>query len=111
MNLDIIDEIISEPVGGAHRDKDLILDNVRTSLRNNLEIFSNMNKDEVFMQRKNKFLSIGRTKDFASDANKSESLLMKATVIDILKNKIIQNRNYFLLALAGIFAIIIFLNL
>ncbi len=111
LNLKIIDEIILEPSGGAHRDKDIILENVRSSLRNNLESFSNMSRDEIFSQRKNKFLSIGRTKDFASDANKSESLLMKATVIDILKNKIIQNRNYFLLALAGIFAIIIFLNL
>ena len=29
LNLNIIDEIIPEPIGGAHRDKDLILDNVR----------------------------------------------------------------------------------
>ena len=31
LNLDIIDEIIPEPIGGAHRDRDLILDNVRLS--------------------------------------------------------------------------------
>ena len=29
LDLKVIDEIISEPVGGAHRDRDLILDNVR----------------------------------------------------------------------------------
>jgi len=111
LKLEIIDEIILEPSGGAHRDKDIILDNVRKSLRNNLESFSNMSRDEIFSQRKNKFLSIGRTKGFTSDTDKSESLLMKTTVIDIIKNKIIQNRNYFLLALTGIIAIIIFLNL
>ena len=29
LELEIIDEIIPEPSGGAHRDKDLILENVR----------------------------------------------------------------------------------
>ena len=111
LNLEIIDEIILEPSGGAHRDKDLVLDNVRNSIRNNLEFFSNMTKDEIFAQRKNKFLSIGRTKGFISETDKSESLLMKTTLIDIIKNKIIQNRNYFLLALAGIIAMIVFLKL
>lgn len=38
-DLKIIDEIISEPLGGAHRDKDLILDNVRNSIRKNLDFF------------------------------------------------------------------------
>ena len=32
LDLEIIDEIVSEPIGGAHRDKDLILKNIRKSL-------------------------------------------------------------------------------
>ena len=32
LELNVIDEIIKEPVGGAHRDKDLILKNVQNSL-------------------------------------------------------------------------------
>jgi len=111
LNLEIIDEIILEPSGGAHRDKDLILDNVRTSLRNNLEIFSKMNREEIFMQRKNKFLSIGRTKGFASHVDKSEGLLMKTTIIDNIKNKIQQNRNYIIIALVIIAAFIAILKL
>ncbi len=99
LNLEIIDEIILEPVGGAHRDRDLILENVRTSLRNNLEIFSKMNKDEVFMQRKNKFLSIGRTKGFVSSMDQSEGLLMKTSILENIKNKVIENKNYFIVAL------------
>mgnify|MGYP001189283382 FL=1 len=99
LNLEIIDEIILEPAGGAHRDRDLILENVRTSLRNNLEIFSKMNKDEVFMQRKNKFLSIGRTKGFVSSMDQSEGLLMKTSILENIKNKIIENKNYFIAAL------------
>ena len=62
LKLNIIDEIIPEPVGGAHRDKDLILDNVRDSLKKNLDFFQTMDKDEILAHRKNKFLSIGRNK-------------------------------------------------
>ena len=35
--LKVIDEIIDEPTGGAHRDKDLMVSNIRTSILNNLE--------------------------------------------------------------------------
>ena len=39
LELKVIDEIILEPVGGAHRDRDLILNNVRKSIENNLNEF------------------------------------------------------------------------
>jgi acetyl-CoA carboxylase carboxyl transferase subunit alpha len=66
LELKVIDEIIPEPIGGAHRDRDLILDNVRKSIESNLSEFSNMNGDEVLNHRKNKFLTIGRSKGFVS---------------------------------------------
>jgi len=111
LNLEIIDEIIPEPVGGAHRDRDLILDNVRTSLRNNLEIFANMNKDEILMQRKNKFLSIGRAKGFTSYSGVSENLSMKISMLDNIKTNILKNKKYFLILLAIIFLAIVILQL
>lgn len=111
LNLEIIDEIIPEPVGGAHRDRDLILDNVRTSLRNNLEIFANMNKDEILMQRKNKFLSIGRAKGFTSHSGVSENLSMKISMLDNIKTNILKNKKYFLILLAIIFLAIVILQL
>ena len=55
-NLKIIDEIIDEPTGGAHRDKNKILENVKTSISKNLDLFNEMSKDEILSQRKNKFL-------------------------------------------------------
>ena len=58
LELKVIDEIIPEPVGGAHRDKDLILDNVRKSIESNLNEFSNISGEEVLNHRKNKFLSL-----------------------------------------------------
>ena len=109
LNLEIIDEIIPEPVGGAHRDRDLILDNVRTSLRNNLEIFANMNKDEILMQRKNKFLSIGRAKGFTSYSGASENLSMKISMLDNIKTNILKNKKYLLILLAIIFLAIVIL--
>ncbi len=86
-DLKIIDEIISEPLGGAHRDKDLILDNVRNSIRKNLDFFSNMDKEEILLQRKNKFLSIGRNEGFAPSSKLSDNLLMKTNIIDKFVNK------------------------
>ena len=89
----MIDEIIPEPLGGAHRDKDLILDNVRNSITNNLNDFSSMSKDEVLNHRKNKFLSIGRSKGFISETETDDTLHMKQNFLDILKIKIIKNKN------------------
>jgi acetyl-CoA carboxylase carboxyl transferase subunit alpha len=82
LNLKVIDEIISEPVGGAHRDRDLILDNVRKSIENNLNEFFNMSGDEIFNHRKNKFLTIGRNKGFISNLDDLSTLSMKKNRIN-----------------------------
>ena len=87
LSLNIIDEIIPEPIGGAHRDKDLILDNIRDSIKRNLEFFSTMDKNEILNHRKNKFLSIGRDKGFTIQSD-SEKLSMKKSVLD----KLIKDR-------------------
>ena len=106
LGLNIIDEIIPEPIGGAHRDKDLILDNVRDSITRNLEFFSTMNKNEIINHRKNKFLSIGRNKGFAIQ-NDTEKLSMKKGTLD----KLIENQKiiYITFAIILLLSIIIFL--
>jgi len=87
LNLNIIDEIIPEPIGGAHRDKDLILDNVRNSIKKNLEFFSTMNKNEIMNHRKNKFLSIGRNKGFEIKADSEKLSMKKSTLEKLIKDK------------------------
>jgi len=82
LNLKVIDEIISEPVGGAHRDRDLILNNVRESIENNLSKFFNMSGDEIFNHRKNKFLTIGRTKGFVHQLDVLSTLSIKKNKIN-----------------------------
>ena len=86
LELEIIDEIIDEPTGGAHRDKKLILENVKKTIKKNLDYFENMSKDEILAHRKNKFLSIGRNKGFVSKSNLNQSLSMQANFIDKLRN-------------------------
>ena len=74
LELEIIDEIIPEPLGGAHRDKDFILKNVRESIIRNLDEFRNMTEEEIFNERKNKYLKIGRNKGFIDNTNELSSL-------------------------------------
>ena len=111
LELKIIDEVIPEPIGGAHRDRDIVLDNVRNSIRKNLEIFFNMNNEEVLLQRKNKFLSIGRNKGFSSTSKISDNLTMSPSFVDKITNKFRDNKNYFLILIVAIIliSIIIFL--
>ena len=88
LELEIIDEIIPEPLGGAHRDKDLILENIRNTLNKNLENFKQMSPEEIFDSRKNKFLRIGRSKGFMVNLNELSSLNSdKSNFNHILKSK------------------------
>jgi len=80
LDLRIIDEIISEPIGGAHRDKNKILENTKISISENLKLFSEMSREEILTHRKNKFLKIGRGKGFISDPG-------KISILDDKKNK------------------------
>ncbi len=77
LDLNVIDEIIPEPVGGAHRDKDLILNNIKDTINKNLKYFEEISPDEILNQRKNKFLKIGRSKGFISNPESLSDLQMK----------------------------------
>ena len=88
LELEVIDEIITEPVGGAHRDKNLILENIRISILNNLNLFKDMSDEEILNQRKNKFLKIGRSKGFIGNLEELSDLKSKNDYfIETLKSK------------------------
>jgi acetyl-CoA carboxylase carboxyl transferase subunit alpha len=88
LDLNIIDEIIPEPLGGAHRDKNLMLSNIRKSVLKNLEIFKEMSSDDILNQRKNKFLKIGRTKGFISNPEKlSDTEIKRNNIYLFFKEK------------------------
>ena len=112
LELKVIDEIIAEPVGGAHRDKDLILDNVRKSIESNLNEFFSMSGDEVLNHRKNKFLTIGRSKGFVSQLDDLRALSIKKNKVNVfienfLKSKI--NLGIFLVSVVFLSYLIFFL--
>ena len=77
LELKVIDEIIPEPLGGAHRDRNLILSSVRESISKNLNTFQEMSAEEILDQRKNKFLKIGRNKGFISNPENLSTLEIK----------------------------------
>ncbi|MTI18305.1 acetyl-CoA carboxylase carboxyltransferase subunit alpha [Rhodobacteraceae bacterium RKSG542] len=58
--LGIIDEIIKEPVGGAHRAKEIVVDRAGTTIENALKHFADMDAAAIKQQRREKFLKIGR---------------------------------------------------
>ena len=93
--LKIIDEIIIEPLGGAHRDRNLILKNVKESILKNLSTFKELSPEEILEQRKNKFLKIGRSKGFINNLENLSSLDNKKDNLDqfFIRNK----RNIFLI--------------
>ena len=103
LELEIIDEIIPEPLGGAHRDKEFILRNVENSISKNLDSFLNMNQEEVLSQRKNKFLSIGRNKGFSIKSNMDDSLSIKETYILKIRKFLINYKKQLSLFLLIIF--------
>ena len=88
--LGIIDEIIPEPLGGAHRDRDLCLNNIKNSLKKNLDEMNLMSREEVFLHRKNKFLSIGRSKGFASVSETDKNLIMQENLLEKVYKKVFK---------------------
>ena len=88
LELEIIDEIIKEPHGGAHRDKNLILIEVKKSISQNLDFFKSMSRDQIFNDRKNKFLKIGRSKGFMNNLEDLSNLKINDNKLEkIYKSK------------------------
>ena len=87
LNLEIIDEIIPEPLGGAHRDKNLMLNNLKISISKNLQDFKIMTPEEIYNDRKNKFLKIGRSKGFTTNLDSLSTTRLDKNFNQIFKSK------------------------
>mgnify|MGYP001322318084 CR=1 FL=1 len=85
-------------MGGAHRDRDLIINNLRNSIRTNLDFFKNMSQEDILNQRKNRFLSIGRSKGFSRDADLSDNLSMKTNILHKFLNIYSNRKNYLIIS-------------
>ena len=101
LKLKVIDEIIQEPIGGAHRDRGVILDNIKEALIKNLNYFDDLNSDEIINERKNKFLKIGRNEGFMSSTEDLSSLSIKKNNFD----KILKSKKVLFAIIGGLFFI------
>tara|TARA_Y100001958_G_C21025154_1_gene400215 strand:- start:123 stop:797 length:675 start_codon:yes stop_codon:yes gene_type:complete len=93
LELRVIDEIISEPLGGAHRDPDSIAADIKHSIMKNLNSFEKFSKEEIYDHRKAKFLQIGRDKGFSKSTNiEGGGLSYKGSNIQKLMSHIDKNK-------------------
>jgi acetyl-CoA carboxylase carboxyl transferase subunit alpha len=56
----LIDEVLDEPVGGAHRDPEFIMSNLRQSLTDNLQRLLAMSTEDLLQKRYDYWMSKGR---------------------------------------------------
>ena len=107
----IIDEIISEPLGGAHRDPDSIAADIKHSIIKNLKNFESLSKEEVYDHRKAKFLQIGRDQGFSKSSNLNDAgLSYKETGFQKIKSHLDKNKLIYmgigLVFIAGLISVI-----
>ena len=111
LELGIIDEVIKEPLGGAHRDAESIAQDVKSSIIKNLRHYESFSKEEVYDDRKAKFLKIGRDESFTKSTsltNRSfghKDSFFSKTMKELNDNKYL---NYALLAVALAILITVF---
>jgi acetyl-CoA carboxylase carboxyl transferase subunit alpha len=60
LNLKIIDGIVEEPLGGAHRDPDKVIDRAGDVIAGALTDLAGLDRDDILRLRREKFLAIGR---------------------------------------------------
>jgi len=59
LNLRIADDVIPEPLGGAHRDSKAVTERVAKALTNQLSTLTELSTDQLLTQRERKYRSIG----------------------------------------------------
>jgi acetyl-CoA carboxylase carboxyl transferase subunit alpha len=61
MRLGVIDRVIAEPVGGAHRDANAAIAATGDAIADSLAAMDNLPPDEIRRQRREKYLAMGRS--------------------------------------------------
>jgi acetyl-CoA carboxylase carboxyl transferase subunit alpha len=112
LELGIIDEVIEEPLGGAHRDRETMAQDIKHSIIKNLRYFENLSRDEIYDDRKAKFLKIGREGGLAKSTSPNDvGLGYKESYFDKAKREFNKNQYLyygliaFLLVLISIIAV------
>tara|TARA_Y100000590_G_C15482170_1_gene924448 strand:- start:438 stop:980 length:543 start_codon:yes stop_codon:yes gene_type:complete len=93
LKMGIIDEIIKEPIGGAHRNKEEITSSVRKAIDNYLVNFTNFSRTEIYNQRKEKFLNIGKSKSFSTFSGETVEIFKKSNLSSLVKKIFSSKKN------------------
>tara|TARA_B110000438_G_C15754454_1_gene624445 strand:+ start:3 stop:1100 length:1098 start_codon:yes stop_codon:yes gene_type:complete len=109
LKMGIIDEIIEEPTGGAHRDKDQAVSSVKKILIKYFEEFSTYNREEICKQRKDKFLNIGKYKTFTVFSN-NRDWIKEGSFLLSSKNIVFKFKKVIIIGLILFAAIIFFIK-
>ena len=110
LKIGVIDEIIHEPFGGAHRKKDQVLSFTKLALKKYLKEYENFSGEEILTQRKNKFLSIGKQKSFITYSQVESKLFNKSNLYLLLKERILKYKIKSVIILLLIIITLYFLN-
>ena len=94
LKMKIIDEIIKEPIGGAHRNKESAVFSIKEILIKYLDEFKKYNREEILEQRKIKFLNIGKEKTF-SVFSKGTSFIRKSNFFETIKGNLFKFKKEF----------------
>ena len=71
--------------------------NVKVSIEKSLIEFTGLNRDEILEKRKNKFLSIGRTKGLYTSEKNRDKLTLQTNTLYKLAQKVRINKNKYIL--------------
>jgi len=109
LKINVIDEIIKEPVGGAHRDREEIVYNTRLLLSKYFNEYQNLTAEEIYDQRKEKFLNIGKDKSYGVFSKDFSSLIKKDSIFSIFKEYFLKyKKKIIVLLILFLFLILIF---
>jgi acetyl-CoA carboxylase carboxyl transferase subunit alpha len=66
LELGVIDQIVPEPMGGAHREPAAAIASVGAAIASALDAFAEFDSTQIRHQRRDRFLAIGRFEEEAS---------------------------------------------
>ena len=108
LKMKIIDEIIKEPIGGAHRNKESLIFPTKELLIKYLEEFKNFSGEEIFKQRKEKFLRIGKQETFTV-FSRGTPWIEKSNFFPFIKKILFKFKKELIIIALLIFTAILFL--
>mgnify|MGYP003304318642 CR=1 FL=1 len=108
LKMGIIDDIINEPIGGAHRNSNKVILSTKNILLKYLEEFKKFTGEEIFEQRKEKFLSIGKQKSFNVFSDQT-NLFIKDNFFAPTRETLFRFKKEMIIVILLIFVVLFFL--